>query len=118
MGAPPDYGPPRPTAKPNPPDMAFGRAPHSTSFVTALEHGYNPGVPVPITDAHRKRALEKKLLQACELHDLGVQVMRQNLRRRHPDANDVEIAEMIQRWLHERPGAEFGDVAGKIRVRP
>ena len=72
---------------------------------------------VPITDPERKRRLEDNLRLACELHDLGVQLMEQNLRRRNPQADDDEIARMLQAWLFERPGAEWGDVGGRVRLR-
>lgn len=38
--------------------------------------------------------------------------MRQNLRRRYPDASEVEIDAKLEEWLSERPGAEFGDAEG------
>lgn len=43
----------------------------------------------------------------------GLEMMRQNLRRHHPDADAAEIEERIRKWLHERPGAEHGDAAGQ-----
>ncbi len=42
----------------------------------------------------------------------GVDLMRQNLRRRHPEADDGEIERLLAAWLVERPGAEHGDAAG------
>jgi Rv0078B-related antitoxin len=52
-----------------------------------------------------------------DLFQTGVDLMRQNLRRRHPSATDREIDQLLQRWLHERPGAEAGDCPGR-RVDP
>lgn len=60
----------------------------------------------------------ERLRLTCELHDLGVAMMRQNLRRRHPGAEDGEIEAMLERWLQTRPGAQHGDVSGPgVRVR-
>ncbi|MEX0658124.1 MAG: hypothetical protein WD080_03230 [Egibacteraceae bacterium] len=48
-----------------------------------------------------------RLRTALSLHDDGVALMRQNLRRRHPRASDSEIDELLDAWLRERPGAEL-----------
>ena len=34
-----------------------------------------------------------------ELFDTSIAMMRQNLRRRHPDADEAEIKEMLRRWV-------------------
>ncbi|MEX1364386.1 MAG: hypothetical protein AB1Z98_14765 [Nannocystaceae bacterium] len=48
-----------------------------------------------------------------QLADLAVRVMRQNLRRRHPDESDQEIEERLRAWVRARPGAEHGDCDGR-----
>jgi hypothetical protein len=48
-----------------------------------------------------------------DLFQTGVDLMRQNLRRRHPDADEHEIERRLQAWLLERPGAESGDCSGR-----
>jgi hypothetical protein len=48
-----------------------------------------------------------------DLFQTGVDVIRQNLVRRHPDATPTEIDRLVQAWLHERPGAEAGDCPGR-----
>ena len=48
-----------------------------------------------------------------DLFDAGVQVMRQNLRRQHPDADEQEIDRRLSSWLRTRPGAEHGDSSGR-----
>jgi hypothetical protein len=48
-----------------------------------------------------------------DLFDSGLAVMRQNLRRQHPDATDVEIDSRLGQWLRDRPGAELGDCPGR-----
>ena len=50
---------------------------------------------------------------ALDLFQIGVDVMRQNLRRRHPEARDDEIEQRLGEWLQERPGAECGDCPGR-----
>lgn len=52
------------------------------------------------------------LRTALDLHEAGVALMRQNLRRRDPGASDDEIDRRLRAWLADRPGAPFGDCAG------
>ena len=56
-----------------------------------------------------------KLRLALDLFDSGVAMMRETLRRRFPNAPDQTIAEALAAWLRERPGAEHGDTAGRLR---
>jgi hypothetical protein len=49
-----------------------------------------------------------------ELFETGVALMRQNLRRANPDAPEEVIEESLGAWLHERPGAEYGDCPGRL----
>lgn len=55
----------------------------------------------------------ERLRTALALHGDGVALMRQNLRRRHPDAAAQEIEQLLQAWLLDRPGAEYGDGVGR-----
>ena len=48
-----------------------------------------------------------------DLFSAGLELMRQNLRRQHPDASEDAIDLRLRRWLLERPGAELGDSAGR-----
>lgn len=48
-----------------------------------------------------------------DLFDTGLDLMRQNLKRSHPEAGDEEIDRLLRQWLHERPGAELGDCPGR-----
>jgi hypothetical protein len=48
-----------------------------------------------------------------ELFGTGLDLMRQNLRRQYPDANEDAIDLRLRQWLLERPGAEIGDSAGR-----
>jgi hypothetical protein len=54
-----------------------------------------------------------KLRAAFDLFEAGVEIMRQNLRRAYPNADDQEIDARLREWLHHRPGAEFGDCPGR-----
>jgi hypothetical protein len=48
-----------------------------------------------------------------ELFEMGLDLMRQNLRRSYPMASDEEIERFLSEWLQERPGAESGDCPGR-----
>ena len=48
-----------------------------------------------------------------ELFENGLDLMRQNLRRNHPEAGDEEIERLLHEWLVNRPGAESGDCPGR-----
>lgn len=50
---------------------------------------------------------------ALMLHDLGVDLMRQNLSRRHPHLAGQELEAAVGHWLLTRPGAEHGDAIGR-----
>ena len=48
-----------------------------------------------------------------DLFATGLDLMRQNLRRSHPEAGDEEIERLLYQWLLDRPGADAGDCAGQ-----
>jgi hypothetical protein len=48
-----------------------------------------------------------------DLFETGLDLMRQNLRRSHPEAGDDEIERLLGEWLLDRPGARFGDCPGR-----
>ena len=73
-----------------------------------LRGSYNGVVPGPTTPAERLRI-------ALEMFDEGVELMRRNLSRRHPDSSEEDIERLLVEWLHERPGAEHGDGEGRPR---
>jgi hypothetical protein len=60
-----------------------------------------------------REVLVERFRTTMRLHEEGVRLMRQNLRRRYPRAGEVEIERRLAEWLSERPGAEFGDGVGK-----
>ena len=49
-----------------------------------------------------------------DLFQVGVDLMRQNLRRRHPEASDEVIGKLVDQWLRERPGATAGDCQNPV----
>jgi len=55
----------------------------------------------------------RRLLTALELHDLGVAMMAQRLRREQPEATEEELRIRLRDWLYTRPGAELGDSVGR-----
>lgn len=61
---------------------------------------------------------EGKLEAALELAELAEQMVRERLRRAHPEANEDELEEKVLAWLHSRPGAEHGDAVGKVVLLP
>lgn len=65
-----------------------------------------------MTETERQLVMARFRL-AVELHEAGVAMMRQNLRRRYPSDSEQEIDARLEAWLMERPGAEHGDCDGK-----
>ena len=55
---------------------------------------------------------------ALDLFETGVEMMRQKLRRDHPDLADHEVEARLGAWLRERHGAEFGDAEGRPAAWP
>ena len=50
---------------------------------------------------------------ALELFETGVAMMRQKLRREHPEWSDSQLEARLAEWLQDRPGAEHGDAVGR-----
>jgi hypothetical protein len=61
----------------------------------------------------RDEAIAGAFRTTLDLFDTGLDLMRQNLRRRHPDAGDEEIGRLLREWLLDRPGAKSGDCPGR-----
>ncbi|MBK9387056.1 MAG: hypothetical protein IPN34_19750 [Planctomycetes bacterium] len=55
---------------------------------------------------------------SLDMLDDGCRMMRENLRRRHPECREAELEELLVAWLIERPGAEHGDGVGRPGVWP
>jgi hypothetical protein len=45
----------------------------------------------------------ERMRSALEMHDLGVQLYRQRMRREHPDASRGEIERLVRTWLTAPP---------------
>ncbi len=58
-------------------------------------------------------AVMSRMKMAFDLYETAEAIMRQNLRRRFPNASEAEIERRIVSWLHHRPGAEHGDGIGR-----
>ncbi|MCC7385568.1 MAG: hypothetical protein IT384_27210 [Deltaproteobacteria bacterium] len=54
----------------------------------------------------REKTAGERLYEACELHDLGLQMMEARLRRELPDASDAQIEDGLEAWLTERSEAD------------
>ena len=69
-----------------------------------------------VSAAREKAAV--RLRMALDLFEMGLEMMRQKLRRDHPDLADHEVEARLGSWLRERPGAEFGDAVGRPAAWP
>lgn len=59
----------------------------------------------------------KNAAVTSELVDVGIALMRQNLRRRHPAAAESEIEALLRDWMCRADDPLPGDTAGAVRVR-
>lgn len=58
--------------------------------------------------------IAERLRTALELYDLGLTVMRQNLRRRFPTDDDAAIERRLVDWRLQRQDAPDGDCPGRL----
>jgi hypothetical protein len=63
-------------------------------------------------------ATASRLLDALEMWEDGVQIMRENLRRRAPRATDEEIEAELTRWLEGPAGVDSNYVLVEWPRRP
>ncbi len=54
-----------------------------------------------------------RLMLALDLFAASEEIVRQNLRRQHPDFPPALIEQRLEEWLQSRPGAELGDAVGR-----
>jgi len=59
-----------------------------------------------------------RFLDALEMWEDGVQIMRENLRRRAPRATDEEIEDELARWLAGPDGLDSNYALGQWPRRP
>ena len=45
----------------------------------------------------------RRLLEAFEMHELGLDMMRARLRREHPSITRDETETMVRAWISDRP---------------
>ncbi|MDJ0763305.1 MAG: hypothetical protein QNJ97_09980 [Myxococcota bacterium] len=67
-----------------------------------------------MTETSTNNRKTARLCLAFELFEAGLEIMRQNLKRRYPGCGVNEIERMLEEWLLERDGAPHGDVSGRI----
>jgi hypothetical protein len=53
---------------------------------------------------------------AIQLAEFGAEMVAAKFRRDHPDATAEEVAQRVNEWWMERPGAPFGDAIGLVRL--
>ncbi|HRB03925.1 MAG TPA: hypothetical protein PLP26_11205 [Ilumatobacteraceae bacterium] len=58
------------------------------------------------------------VIVACELADLGADMLATRLRRQHPELSDAEVEARVRAWWLDRRGAPNGDSAGVVRPIP
>lgn len=62
------------------------------------------------------RVLSRRLRVTLALQKAGIDMMRQTLRRRHPEASDGDIDDLLRRWLTERPNDSPGVASHRFGV--
>jgi hypothetical protein len=67
-----------------------------------------------MVDAEKYRA---NAITTAILMDAGIALMRQNLRRRHPERTEAEIDVLLSAWLRRADDPIPGDTAGSVRAR-
>lgn len=55
---------------------------------------------------------------ALELHDTGVRLMRENLKRAHPRDSEQQIAERLRAWLGGNPLVTRRDAMLRVVASP
>jgi hypothetical protein len=55
----------------------------------------------------------RRLRLALDLFATGEALMRQRLKRLHPDWTGLQVEAEIGNWLRDRPGARYGDAVGR-----
>ncbi len=51
------------------------------------------------------------------LIEAGFDIMRQNIRRRNPDASEHTVEELLGAWIRREDDRLPGDTAGDVRIR-
>jgi hypothetical protein len=53
---------------------------------------------------------------AFDLYQTSVEMMRLNLRRRHPEASEQEIQRRLQKWMFEQPEEPPGSALQVVKA--
>jgi hypothetical protein len=57
--------------------------------------------------------MSRRFRLALDMYEFGERMAWSNLRRRHPEATNEQIAFMLRKWRSARPGAPDGDAVGR-----
>lgn len=68
-------------------------------------------VEPPVRDG--ASAMAARFQATMDLFEAAEVMVRQNALRRNPSASEEELEAAVCEWLHDRPGAEFGDADGR-----
>ncbi len=68
--------------------------------------------------AHKAQTALERFRMALDLYELSERMLRQKLRRTHPEASEADIEREVRAWLRHRPGAEHGDGEGRLVELP
>lgn len=60
----------------------------------------------------------ERLRLAFDMHDFGVRLMRENLRRRYPQGTDTELDRRLTTWLRDKPFHEPPELKVTWFVKP
>jgi hypothetical protein len=52
---------------------------------------------------HASSPQGQRILEACELHDIGLDVLRQRFRRERPELAADRIEDVVRAWVGDRP---------------
>lgn len=69
-------------------------------------------------DEDPRTTAARKLRLSLELFEVGEALVRQKIRREHPELDEREVAALVAAWRLERPGAEHGDGPGRPAAWP
>ena len=94
--------------------LAAEVAPFSDALVGPVGKPYSSGMSaLPSPGESTAPSIADAFRATLDLFGTGLDLMGQNLRRRHPEAGDDEIEQLLRQWLLDRPGAAAGDCAGQ-----
>ncbi len=60
------------------------------------------------TDQTTELTPAQKFLAAVKLQELGLQMKRTQFKRRHPEATEIELDDMLRKWLFNRDSVPEG----------